>query len=50
MLAASQEKMEQALESDGLTALTGVPQCHAGANCAANYGALQLTLQEVEAR
>ncbi len=50
MLAASRGKMEQALASSGLKALTGMPQCHASASCAASYGALHLTLQEVEAR
>jgi hypothetical protein len=48
MRAASQETIEQALAS-GLEALAGMPQCGTGASCPAAYGALRLTLQEVDA-
>ncbi|MEN9903981.1 MAG: hypothetical protein RLZZ555_546 [Pseudomonadota bacterium] len=50
MLAASQQDMELALANSGLSALTGVTRCRREASCAAGYGALPLTLQEVEAR
>ncbi len=49
MRAASRQRVEQALASSGLTALSGVPQCSPGTRCPAGYGALRLTLQEVDA-
>ena len=48
MRAASRERIEQALAS-GLAALAGLPQCGASASCSPAYGALRLTLQEVDA-
>lgn len=52
MLAANRDKVEQALASSGASqlALAGQPDCQPGAPCPASYGALRLSLREIEAR
>jgi len=50
MLAASRDRIEQALAESGSAALSGMPECGSAAGCASGYAALRLTLQEIEAR
>lgn len=52
MLTAHGEQIEQALarSSAGKLALAGQPDCPPGAPCPASYGALRLSLREIEAR
>jgi len=51
MLAAPRDKIEQALtrSSAGNLALAGQPDCAPGATCPASYGALRLSVREIEA-
>lgn len=51
MLAAPRDKIEQALvrSSAGNLALAGQPDCAPGAPCPASYGALRLSVREIEA-
>ena len=51
MLAAPRDKIEEALarSSAGNLALAGQPDCSPGTPCPASYGALRLSVQEIEA-
>lgn len=50
MLMASRESIERSILNFGLSALTGLPECQADSSCPSDYGALRLTLQEIESQ